>query len=124
MVTKLSLSTSRERASYILAKNHMVTKPDARLQRPELLLYSSKKPYGNKTSLIYIIAMLMLYSSKKPYGNKTGHSYIKRSNWLYSSKKPYGNKTIVIPEHCDNRLYSSKKPYGNKTNNIKIFRYR
>ena len=34
-------------------------------------LYSSKKPYGNKTVLVRKVGVVVLYSSKKPYGNKT-----------------------------------------------------
>ena len=34
-----------------------------------------------------------LYSSKKPYGNKTVQALCALSQKLYSSKKPYGNKT-------------------------------
>ena len=39
----------------------------------EDLLYSSKKPYGNKTKQDVVAAREELYSSKKPYGNKTSN---------------------------------------------------
>ena len=35
------------------------------------MLYSSKKPYGNKTLSDANLSYAELYSSKKPYGNKT-----------------------------------------------------
>ncbi len=35
------------------------------------VLYSSKKPYGNKTVVDIDVQHAQLYSSKKPYGNKT-----------------------------------------------------
>ena len=59
-------------------------------------LYSSKKPYGNKTHVIILIQALRLYSSKKPYGNKTGIALDFSGQRLYSSKKPYGNKTDTV----------------------------
>ncbi len=37
--------------------------------------YSSKKSYGNKTSLINNVANFSSYSSKKSYGNKTRSLY-------------------------------------------------
>ena len=36
-------------------------------------LYSSKKPYGNKTFSNIGDQPILLYSSKKPYGNKTSN---------------------------------------------------
>ena len=57
----------------------------------------------------------LLYSSKKPYGNKTGAALYFRRGRLYSSKKPYGNKTYLGECDVESGLYSSKKPYGNKT---------
>ena len=38
---------------------------------PRKPLYSSKKPYGNKTVCVNDELARLLYSSKKPYGNKT-----------------------------------------------------
>ena len=59
-------------------------------------LYSSKKPYGNKTPLLPVTPECLLYSSKKPYGNKTDRENGFQARTLYSSKKPYGNKTSNI----------------------------
>ena len=55
--------------------------------------YSSKKSYGNKTSLIIKKLSKKSYSSKKSYGNKTTQLYNKGVDMSYSSKKSYGNKT-------------------------------
>ena len=37
--------------------------------------YSSKNPYGNKTSLFLFLPIVVSYSSKNPYGNKTSNTY-------------------------------------------------
>ena len=49
MVTKLTFTVTVPSSGYILAKNHMVTKPVAANSIDASALYSSKKPYGNKT---------------------------------------------------------------------------
>ena len=61
-----------------------------------------------------------LYSSKKPYGNKTVRAFKSFPAPLYSSKKPYGNKTLDRVQLAPSGLYSSKKPYGNKTGSYNI----
>ena len=60
---------------------------------------------------------VLSYSSKKSYGNKTDLKQLNHFLWSYSSKKSYGNKTYMFDDIIKLRSYSSKKSYGNKTSN-------
>ena len=71
MVTKPNFKSSSSRPSLILAKIHMVTKRINALPVRAYWSYSSKNPYGNKTYQDTLLVSLKSYSSKNPYGNKT-----------------------------------------------------
>ena len=61
------------------------------------------------------------YSSKNPYGNKTTNILWLQQQLSYSSENPYGNKTVIDDDFEHGLSYSSKNPYGNKTVNHILF---
>ena len=76
MVTKHLYDTANNDRGLILAKIHMVTKLNRRSVNYSLCLILAKIHMVTKPNAISVVNPYLSYSSKNPYGNKTTQEFV------------------------------------------------